>query len=54
MRMRRDTGKVKAEPNNDDFEFENENSDRPKTKRSSVAYGQELQNDVNDLDYKLK
>lgn len=60
LRLRRDA-KEKVEEDDDDdddvedeiYEFENEDSDRPRSKRDT-AHGDEIQNDVNDLNYRLK
>lgn len=51
LRARRDTN----EPKEDDvaYEFENEDSDRPKGEREA-ADADEIENDVSKLDYKLK
>lgn len=50
MRLRRDADATDTE----EYEFENEESDRPKEKRDAENYAVELQNDVKELNYDLK
>lgn len=51
LRFRRDA--IEEEEEEDAYEFENENSDRPRAKRND-ANEDEIQNEVNDLNYRLK
>lgn len=57
LRLRRDANEEKnVDPDDVEeeiYEFENEDSDRPRTKRNN-AHEDEIQKDVNDLNYKLK
>lgn len=57
LRLRRDANEEKDAEDDDvedeTNEFENENSDRPRPKRNN-AYENEIQNSVNDLNYRLR
>lgn len=57
LRLRRDahheTDVSEDDVEEEAYEFENENSDRPRPKRST-AYEDEIQNDVDDINYRLK
>lgn len=57
LRLRRDfhheTDASEDDVEEEAYEFENENSDRPRPIRST-AYEDEIQNDVDDINYRLK
>lgn len=59
MRFRRDADKDEPSiesivDDEEEYDLENENSDRPKTKRETVDYVGDLHKDVHALNYDLK
>lgn len=57
LRFRRDANdQTESLENNDEDEYEHEfeDSDKPRSGRSAPSHARELQNDVKDLNYDLK
>lgn len=57
LRLRRDaeTGTESTENNAaEEYDLENEDSDKPKEKRDAENLAEELQNDVKELNYDIK
>lgn len=53
MRFRRDADK-EPQPDEEDYELENEDSDRPKVKRDTTDDVKKMRSDVHALNYDLK
>lgn len=51
LRFRREANEHE---DNDEYELENEDSDRPRTKRNKINYADEIRENVNELNYDLK
>lgn len=55
MRLRRDANEESKSHDNDEYELENEDSDRPERMERDVSnHANELQTDVKDLGYDIK